>query len=163
MECPGVDNAELCDWIYKNLDFDQMILEYYKPGEPNSGWCHCSYIVDKPRKQFLLAYRDENGKTKYKPSTWKGKRFSIKIMTIKKKTLMETIMLSNQIDTVMGTCSECEEDTVLVAIVSDYYRCTNCGFDNRQHVNGKISYLKLTESDKTYLRAVAKLDNGKEV
>ena len=38
-----------------------MILEYYKPGEPNSGWCHCSYIVDKPRKQFLLAYRDENG------------------------------------------------------------------------------------------------------
>jgi hypothetical protein len=44
-----------------------MILEYYKPGEPNSGWCHCSYIVDKPRKQFLLAYRDENGTTKYKP------------------------------------------------------------------------------------------------
>ena len=84
-------------------------------------------------------------------------------MTFKKKTLMETIMLSNQIDTVMGTCSECEEDTVLVAIVSDYYRCTNCGFDNRQHVNGKISYLKLTEADKTYLRAAAKLDNGKEV
>jgi len=84
-------------------------------------------------------------------------------MAFKKKTLMETIMLSNQIDTVMGTCSECEEDTVLVAIVSDYYRCTNCGFDNRQHVNGKISYLKLTEADKTYLRAAAKLDNGKEV
>jgi len=84
-------------------------------------------------------------------------------MTIKKKTLMETIMLSNQIDTVIGTCSECEEDTVLVAIVSDYYRCTNCGFDNRQHVNGKISYLKLTESDKTYLRTVAKLNNGKEI
>ena len=76
---------------------------------------------------------------------------------------MEVIMLSNKIDTVMGTCSECEEDTVLVAIVSDYYRCTNCGFDNRQHVNGKISYLKLTESDKTYLRAVAKLNNGKEI
>ena len=84
-------------------------------------------------------------------------------MKVKKKTLMETIMLSNQIDTVMGTCSECEEDTVLVAIVSDYYRCTNCGFDNRQHINGKISYLKLTESDKTYLRKAAKLDNGKEI
>ena len=84
-------------------------------------------------------------------------------MKVKKKTLMETIMLSNQIDTVMGTCSECEEDTVLVAIVSDYYRCTNCGFDNRQYVNGKISYLKLTESDKTYLRKAAKLDNGKEI
>ena len=22
-ECPGVDNADLADWIYKNLDFDQ--------------------------------------------------------------------------------------------------------------------------------------------
>ena len=84
-------------------------------------------------------------------------------MTVKKKKFMETVMLSNNIDTVMGTCSECEEDTVLVAIVSDYYRCTNCGYDNRQHVNGKISYLKLTESDKTYLRAAAKLNNGKEI
>jgi len=65
-ECPGVDNAELCDWIYKNLNFDQMILEFYKKGEPSSGWCHCSYIEDKPRKQFLHAFR-EDGKTKYKP------------------------------------------------------------------------------------------------
>jgi zinc D-Ala-D-Ala carboxypeptidase len=65
-ECPGVDNAELCDWIYENLDFDQMILEFYKKGEPNSGWCHCSYVEDKPRKQFLRAFR-EDGKTKYKP------------------------------------------------------------------------------------------------
>ena len=66
-EVVGVDNAEVADWIYKNLNFDQMILEYYVPGEPNSGWVHCSYVTDKPRKQFLLAYRDENGKTKYKP------------------------------------------------------------------------------------------------
>jgi len=65
-ECPGVDNAELCDWIYKNLEYDQMILEFYKKGEPSSGWCHCSYIEDKPRKQFLHAFREE-GKVKYKP------------------------------------------------------------------------------------------------
>jgi hypothetical protein len=72
-ECPGKDNAEVADWIYKNLDFDQMILEFYVPGEPNSGWVHCSYITDQPRKQFLLAYRDENGKTKYKPVIGKAK------------------------------------------------------------------------------------------
>jgi len=84
-------------------------------------------------------------------------------MTAKKKNLMEIIMLSNRIDTVMGICSECEEDTVLVAVVSDYYRCTSCGFDNRQHVNGKISYLKLTEEDKQFLKKQARLNNGKEV
>ena len=30
-ECVGVDNAELADWIHKNLPYDQLILEYYTP------------------------------------------------------------------------------------------------------------------------------------
>ena len=71
-ECVGVDNAELADWINKNLDYDQLILEFYTPGEPNSGWIHCSYTTDKPRKQFLHAYKSE-GKTKYKPVIGKAK------------------------------------------------------------------------------------------
>jgi zinc D-Ala-D-Ala carboxypeptidase len=71
-EVIGVDNAELADWIYKNLDFDQLILEFYTPGEPNSGWIHCSYTPDQPRKQFLHAYKSE-GKTKYKPVIGKAK------------------------------------------------------------------------------------------
>ena len=65
-EVMGTDNAELADWIYKNLDFDQLILEFYTPGEPNSGWIHCSYTPNQPRKQFLHAFKSE-GKTKYKP------------------------------------------------------------------------------------------------
>lgn len=66
-EVMGVDNAELADWIHQNLDYDQLIVEYYKPGEPNSGWIHCSYVEEKSRKQFLWCYRDRDGKTKYKP------------------------------------------------------------------------------------------------
>jgi len=65
-ECVGVDNAELADWIHKNLSYDQLILEFYTPGEPNSGWIHCSWISDKPRASYLWAYKSE-GKTKYKP------------------------------------------------------------------------------------------------
>lgn len=65
-EVPGVDNANVAYWIKDNLeDWDQMILEFYTLGEPNSGWVHCSYS-DKPRKQFLRAFK-EDGKTKYKP------------------------------------------------------------------------------------------------
>jgi hypothetical protein len=71
-ECVGVDNAELADWIYANLNFDQLILEFYTPGEPNSGWIHCSYTTDQPRKQFLHAFKSE-GKTKYKPVIGKAK------------------------------------------------------------------------------------------
>ena len=65
-ECMGTDNAELADWINKNLDYDQLILEFYDPSEPNSGWIYCSYVPEGGRKQFLHAYKSE-GKTKYKP------------------------------------------------------------------------------------------------
>jgi len=71
-ECIDVDNAELSDWIKNNLDYDQLILEYYTPGEPNSGWIHCSYIPEGRRASFLHAYKSE-GKTKYKPILGKAK------------------------------------------------------------------------------------------
>ena len=65
-EVIGVDNAEVADWIYKNIRTDQLILEFYTPGEPNSGWIHASYIEFNPRAQYLRAYREDK-KTKYKP------------------------------------------------------------------------------------------------
>ena len=65
-ECPGVDNAELADWIHRELPYDQLILEFYTPGEPNSGWIHCSWVPEKPRASYLHAFR-EDGRTKYKP------------------------------------------------------------------------------------------------
>ena len=71
-EVMGTDNAELADWIHKNLPYDQLILEFYTPGEPNSGWIHCSWISDQPRKSYLWAYKSE-GKTKYKPILGKAK------------------------------------------------------------------------------------------
>jgi len=62
----GVSNQELAHWIDKNLDYDQMILEFWNPEEKNSGWIHCSYKnPEENRKEFLRAYRDENGKTQY--------------------------------------------------------------------------------------------------
>jgi uncharacterized protein (DUF983 family) len=64
----------------------------------------------------------------------------------------------NKIDTVHGLCEECEEEAILVAIVSDFYRCTNCGHDTKQHVNGRIRYMSLTEEDKNFIK-----NNGKEI
>ena len=63
----GVSNKELADYIDQNLDYDQLILEYWKgEDEPNSGWVHCSYTNGNNRKQYLRAYK-ENGSTKYEP------------------------------------------------------------------------------------------------
>jgi len=62
----GVSNKELADWIDENLDYDQLILEYWKESDPNSGWIHCSFNSQGNRKQYLRAYK-ENGSTKYEP------------------------------------------------------------------------------------------------
>ena len=62
----GVSNKDLADYIDENLDYDQLILEYWKESDPNSGWVHCSYTNGSNRKQYLRAYK-ENGSTKYEP------------------------------------------------------------------------------------------------
>ena len=60
--------------------------------------------------------------------------------------------LLDSVNTVHGHCPECGEESILVAIVTDYYRCTNCGEDTRQYVNGSIKYLKITEEDEKWLK-----------
>ena len=67
LEIPSIDNKELAWWIRNNLDYDQLILEFYKEGEPDSGWIHISYNEGDNRNQNLIAYKDADNKTKYKP------------------------------------------------------------------------------------------------
>ena len=53
-------------------------------------------------------------------------------------------------EVVHGQCPTCDEDTMLVGLTNELYRCMNCGADLKQHINGKISYLPViaTPSDK---------------
>ena len=64
IEIPGVANAELAQWIVDTLDFRQVILEFYTPGIPDSGWVHVSYNAYDLKKQVLTA-RVKDGKTEY--------------------------------------------------------------------------------------------------
>jgi hypothetical protein len=63
-EILGIPNKEVSDWIVNHLDFDQCILEFWKPEQPNSGWVHCSYKTSGNRKMYLKAYKG-NGRTIY--------------------------------------------------------------------------------------------------
>ena len=68
IEVVTVDNKILAEWVKNNLVFDQLILEFYKESEgPRSGWVHVSYSTSDPRGESLLAYRDEQKKTRYIP------------------------------------------------------------------------------------------------
>ena len=53
IEVPGVDNHTLAIWIWENLKFDQLILEYYTPEDPSSGWVHVSLIEEVNRGDVL--------------------------------------------------------------------------------------------------------------
>ena len=66
IEIPGVANAELAQWIMDNLEYTQLILEFYTPGIPDSGWVHVSYNPEKLIKQELTAMKVA-GKTQYVP------------------------------------------------------------------------------------------------
>jgi len=57
-------NAQMYNYIKKNLDFDQLIWEFGT--EENPDWVHVSYVDgDSNRKRCLQAYKSE-GKTAYK-------------------------------------------------------------------------------------------------
>ena len=66
IEIPGLPNAELAQWIEANLEYTQLILEFYTQGVPDSGWVHVSYDPANLKKQSLTAVKRE-GKTVYLP------------------------------------------------------------------------------------------------
>ena len=65
IEIPGISNYELADWIKENCEFRQLILEFYTPGVPDSGWVHVSYNYEENEKKVMTALK-EDGKTVYK-------------------------------------------------------------------------------------------------
>ena len=43
IEIPGVDNADIWNWIDENLEFDQLIAERLREDDGSAGWIHISY------------------------------------------------------------------------------------------------------------------------
>ena len=54
-------NPDLAKWIANNLEFDQLILEFYDGVNPNSGWIHCSYNLMGNRKKIMTALKTKSG------------------------------------------------------------------------------------------------------
>mgnify|MGYP003150197908 FL=1 len=65
IEIAGVSNYEVAEWIKENCMFKQLILEFYTPGIPDSGWVHVSYDYEENERKVMTAMK-ENGRTVYK-------------------------------------------------------------------------------------------------
>ena len=64
---------------------------------------------------------------------------------------------------VNGLCPACNFNVVLVSLANDHFRCTTCGSDLEQKINGKISYIPImsnNEKDKIRLEATR---DGEEI
>lgn len=64
LEIYSVPNIKVAYWLSNNVDFDQLILEYYDKNDPAGGWIHISYNEKgNNRKQVLTFDGDkyENG------------------------------------------------------------------------------------------------------
>jgi len=67
IEVLGVTNLELSDWIHHNLNYDQLILEFYNEKEgPHSGWVHVSFDKTNNKHEYKEAYKNEQGQTRYR-------------------------------------------------------------------------------------------------
>ena len=64
IEIAGVPNATLAQYIKDSLQYTQLILEFYTPGVPDSGWVHVSYDANNLKRQTLTATK-KDGKTAY--------------------------------------------------------------------------------------------------
>ena len=67
-----MDNMRIFNAIVTlGLDFDQLILEFggatAEKDSDNPDWIHISWKIKENRRQILVAYKDENNRTKYRP------------------------------------------------------------------------------------------------
>ena len=77
--------------------------------------------------------------------------------TPKKPSVSTNLQINAEI--VNGQCPHCRHDTVLVSIWTNaIYRCMTCGFDVKQLVNGKISYIPHVGDPKKFKYGM-KIDN----
>lgn len=61
---PSIDNWTLAQWIHRELNYDQLILEFYTGG--NSGWIHVGYSPKHLNQELTInKWGSFNGLKKY--------------------------------------------------------------------------------------------------
>ncbi len=56
IEIPTVSNYELGIWIRENVEYANVLLEFYKEGIQSSGWVHVSYVSQENNRKRSLKF-----------------------------------------------------------------------------------------------------------
>ena len=54
--------------------------------------------------------------------------------------------ISMNAEIVNGLCPSCTENSIFISLCVNRYRCTTCGTDLEQKINGVISYIPIQSS-----------------
>ena len=74
LEIFGVPNIKVAYWIQSNVDFDQLILEYWNPknkNDINSGWVHVSYNEKGANRKQVLTFDGSSYENGLPDMKWK--------------------------------------------------------------------------------------------
>ena len=71
-EIAGIPNIKIAYWLQNNVDFDQLILEFYNPNDPAGGWVHVSYNEAGANRKQVLTYDGKSYENGLPEMKWKG-------------------------------------------------------------------------------------------
>jgi|TARA_R110000796_G_scaffold3558_1_gene13823 hypothetical protein len=71
-ELNGVPNIKVAYWLTNNVDFDQCILEYYKPDDGQAGWIHVSYHEEGANRKQILTFDGKKYTEGLPDMKWEG-------------------------------------------------------------------------------------------
>ena len=72
LEISGVPNIKTAYWLQNNVDFDQLILEFYKADDPAGGWVHVSYNEKGSNRKQVLTYDGKSYENGLPEMKWAG-------------------------------------------------------------------------------------------
>lgn len=70
-EIAGVANIQVAYWLVSNVDFDQCILEFYKPEDGAAGWVHVSYNEKGSNRKQVLTFDGKSYSNGLPEMIWK--------------------------------------------------------------------------------------------
>ena len=75
IEIAGISNLQLAYWLQNNVDFDQLILEFYNPDDPAGGWVHVSYNEKGSNRKQVLTFDGSKYTNQLPDAKWSGGKF----------------------------------------------------------------------------------------
>ena len=76
LEIHSVPNIKVAYWLQNNVDFDQLIMEFFDPNDPAGGWIHISYHESGSNRKQVLTFDGKKYSEGLPDMEWKDGKVS---------------------------------------------------------------------------------------